>query len=168
MGLGVPELNLRLYVTHEGKPGVWFLSLDAGNSLAVWAARRFFHLPYYWARMSVRGLPTSVQYKSTRRSSPTVTFRAEYASASEPYEAQSGTLEHWLTERYCLYAQSPRGDLYRGEIHHHPWPLRSATAEIPHNELLEPHGLAVKGPPVLLHAVRQIDVVVWSLDRLER
>src|SRR5690606_562879 len=36
------ELNLRLYVERDGRPGVWFLSLDAGNPLAVWAARRWF------------------------------------------------------------------------------------------------------------------------------
>ena len=47
-----PELNVRTYVQAEGKPGVWFFSLDAANFLAVHAARRFFHLPYFRARMS--------------------------------------------------------------------------------------------------------------------
>src|ERR1700674_1035433 len=34
-----PELNMRTYVTYDGEPGVWFFSLDAGNSLAVAIAR---------------------------------------------------------------------------------------------------------------------------------
>jgi uncharacterized protein YqjF (DUF2071 family) len=46
-----PELNVRTYVTHGGKPGVYFFSLDAANLLAVWAARKFYHLPYFYADM---------------------------------------------------------------------------------------------------------------------
>ena len=158
-----PELNLRLYVERDGKPGVWFLSLDATNPLAVWAARRFFHLPYVRARMSLTGTPDRIEYASERaEGSEPVEFRAAYGPTSKPYEATVGTLEHWLTERYCLYARSPRGTLYRAEVHHHPWPLQRAEATIERNQLLEPHGLQVEGPPALLHFARRIDVVVWS------
>ena len=62
-----PELNVRLYVERDGKPGVWFLSLDAANPLAVWAARRFFHLPYYLARMSMRLADGTFHYESRRQ-----------------------------------------------------------------------------------------------------
>lgn len=158
-----PELNLRLYVERGGKPGVWFLSLDAANPVAVWAARRFFHLPYFRARMSVRGLPERTRYRSFRLSGPRgVEFVASYGPSSEPYEAAPGSLEHWLTERYCLYARSPRGQLFRAEVHHHPWPLQRAEAEIERNDLLAPHGIRVTGPPALLHFSRKLDVVVWS------
>jgi len=157
-----PELNLRLYVEAEGKPGVWFLSLDAGNPLAVWAARRFFHLPYFHARMQISGLPERAAYHAFRLSAPRgVEFAAEYAPCSEPYRAAPGTLEHWLTERYCLYATGPRGRLVRAEVHHAPWPLQRAEARIERNDLLAPHGLAVSGPPALLHFSRRLDVVVW-------
>src|ERR1700758_2464987 len=47
-----PELNVRTYVAYKDKPGVYFFSLDAANFPAVWAARTFFHLPYFYARMS--------------------------------------------------------------------------------------------------------------------
>jgi uncharacterized protein YqjF (DUF2071 family) len=158
-----PELNLRLYVEHDGKPGVWFLSLDATNPLAVWAARRFFHLPYFGADMSLDDRGDGIAYRSVRRAQPRgLTFRARYRPTSETYESRPGTLEHWLTERYCLYARSPRGRLYRAEVHHPPWPLQRAEAEIERNELLDPHGLRVSGPPALLHFARRIDVVVWS------
>lgn len=158
-----PELNLRLYVEADGKPGVWFLSLDAANPLAVWAARRFFHLPYFRARMSLSGLPGAVSYRSVRLDRPRgVEFRAEYAPTSDVYLAEAGTLEHWLTERYCLYARTPRGRLLRAEVHHRPWPLQRASAEIARNDLLAPHGLSVSGPPALLHFSRRLDVAVWS------
>ena len=158
-----PELNLRLYVEHGGKPGVWFLSLDATNPLAVWAARRFFHLPYFRADIRIENRAEHIDYRSVRRAQPRgLAFRASYRPTSPPYEAERGSLEHWLTERYCLYARSAHGRLFRAEVHHHPWPLQRAEAEIASNELLTPHGLRVSGPPALLHFSRRLDVVVWS------
>jgi uncharacterized protein YqjF (DUF2071 family) len=155
-----PELNLRLYVERDGRPGVWFLSLDAANPLAVWAARRWFHLPYFHARMDVRVSEHEVAYRSARRdrAAPLV-FRARYRPASAVYHAAPGTLEHWLTERYCLYARSGQGRMYRTDIHHLPWPLQRATAEIERNDLLESHLAAPEGP--VLHFARRLDVVVW-------
>jgi len=166
-----PELNVRLYVERNGRPGVFFLSLDATNPLAVWAARRFFHLPYHRARMSIRPAvgpavatdEVGFDYRSARLEGPRRPgFEAIYAPTSEPYEARSGTLEHWLTERYCLYARSPRGELSCTEVHHRPWPLQRARAEIVRNEMAEPFGLRLDGPPALLHFSRRLDVVVWS------
>jgi uncharacterized protein YqjF (DUF2071 family) len=158
-----PELNLRLYVELDGKPGVWFLSLDASNAVAVWAARRFFHLPYFHARMELAESSQGTDFHSTRLSKPRgIEFSAHYQQTSDPYESQPGSLEHWLTERYCLYAQSPAGQLYRAEVHHHPWSLQRAEAEIVRNDLLLPHGLELRGPPALLHFSRRLDVVVWS------
>jgi len=156
-----PELNLRLYVQRDGKPGVWFLSLDAARALAVWAALRFFHLPYQHARMSVSG-DQRISYLSERRAAP-VGFAASYGPTGPVEEARPGTLVHFLTERYCLYARAPDGGLRRLEIHHQPWPLQPASAEITRNDLLAPHGLAVSGAP-LLHFARRLDVVMWLAD----
>lgn len=163
-----PELNVRLYVERDGKPGVWFLSLDAANRLAVWAARRFFHLPYYHAAMQLTESAAGIDYHSQRlEGNSNVLFTGSYRATSTPYEAQPNTLEHWLTERYCLYAESPSGELYRAEVHHMPWPLQKAEANIEQNSLLAPHGLSISGPAALLHFARRIDVVVWSLERIE-
>lgn len=162
-----PELNARLYVELDGKPGVWFLSLDAANALAVWAARRFFHLPYYHSRMTLTESPDDIRFSSLRNASPDgIEFHARYAATSAPYESEPGTLEHWLTERYCLYAQAPDGQLLRTDVHHHPWPLQHARAEIGRNDLLPNHGISVQGPPPLLHFSRHIDVVVWPPARV--
>jgi len=120
-----PELNVRTYVNLDGKPGVWFLSLDASNALAVWAARRFFHLPYYRARMALTKDAGGFRYSSVRAGAE---FLATYSPTSEPYQAAHGSLEHWLTERYCLYASAPDGSIWRNEVHHHPWPLQTARA----------------------------------------
>ena len=158
-----PEINLRTYVTCRGKPGVWFLSLDAANPLAVWAARRFFHLPYFHARMTVKKLPNQVRYTSARRREPSgLSFRALYEPTTDPYESTPGSLEHWLTERYCLYARSPAGRVFRTEIHHGPWPLQGARVDIERNDLLLPHGLVCESTPAVLHFSRRLDVVVWT------
>lgn len=161
-----PELNVRLYVEHGGKPGVWFLSLDATNPLAVWAARRFFHLPYYRARMSLTRQRDTIRYRSERSERPAATFRASYRPTSDVYASVPGSLEHFLTERYCLYAQAPDGSLRINEVHHLPWPLQKAEAEIETNTMLAVHGLAVDGPPALLHYAHRIDVVVWGAERV--
>lgn len=160
-----PELNLRLYVEHGGKPGVWFISLDATNPLAVWAARRYFHLPYFRAAIHVEAKGEGVRYRCDRRGgSERVAFEAVYGPASEVYESKPGTLEHFLTERYCLYAKSPGGTLMRAEVHHAPWPLQSAEADITLNLIAQPQGIPLAGPPALLHFSRRLDVVVWPLE----
>ena len=160
-----PEINLRLYVAMNGRPGVWFLSLDAGNQLAVRAARRWFHLPYWHAEMKVGVRGSRVRYRSRRRRGG-ASFAASYGATSEPYQAAAGTLEHWLTERYCLYALSPGGTLYRTEVHHPPWPLCSAEAEIECNDLFADHFQPSSRPsalaPPLLHFARRVDVVAWQ------
>ena len=113
--------------------------------------------------MSLDGQPDSVRYASVRSEGEArVEFHASYGPTSAPYEAGLGTLEHWLTERYCLYARAANGTLYRTEVHHHPWPLQRAEVEITQNDLLAPHGLSVYGPPPVLHFARRLDVVVWS------
>jgi uncharacterized protein len=158
-----PELNLRLYVERDGKPGVWFLSLDAANAVAVQAARRLFHLPYHRARMRADVSGHTVTYSSRRVGGVApVVFEARYGPASIPYASTPGSLEHWLTERYCLYAETPDGTIPRTDIHHPPWPLQRAWAEIGRNTLADPFGLRLDGPPALLHFSRRLDVVVWS------
>ena len=100
-----------------------------------------------------------------RSSRPGAELGTSYRPTSEPYLSRAGTLEHWLTERYCPYAKAPDGSVWRNDVHHHPWPLQSASAEIEHNALLQTHGISVQGPPALLHFARRLDVVVWNAER---
>ncbi|HTV18582.1 MAG TPA: DUF2071 domain-containing protein [Polyangiaceae bacterium] len=158
-----PELNVRLYVERDGKPGVWFLSLDAANPVAVWAARRFFHLPYFLAGMSLVEHAGAIRYRSRREGAE---FQATYRPTSDVYRSAPGSLEHWLTERYCLYAVKPDGSLWRNDVHHAPWPLQSVDVAIRSNGMLGVHGLNVDGPPPLTHFARRVDVVVWDAERV--
>lgn len=163
-----PELNVRTYVIAEGKPGVWFFSLDAANPIAVRGARQFFHLPYYNARMLSEQSEEQVYYTSTRthRDAPLATFRGQYRPCGPIYRAQPGRIEHWLTERYCLYAADRCGQIWRSDIHHAPWPLQPADAEIVVNTMT--HQLDLTLPPTdpLLYFARRLDVVAWTLQRV--
>jgi uncharacterized protein YqjF (DUF2071 family) len=85
-----------------------------------------------------------------------------YAPLGEAYLAQAGSLEHWLTERYCLYARSREGALFRCEVQHAPWPLQRAQASLRHCTLFAPHGVQLPGEPPLLHFSRGVDVVMWN------
>lgn len=162
-----PELNLRLYVRHGETPGVWFLSLDAANPMAVWAARRWFHLPYFLARMSHSVAGGWHTYQSHRQESGGGTgFSGRYRPIQRLETSQPGSLAYFLTERYCLYAQSPRGALFRADVHHVPWPLHEAEAEISLNELGDPYGIPLAGPPEVVHFAPRIDTVVWGLRRV--
>ena len=158
-----PELNVRTYVERGGRPGVWFLSLDATNPLAVWAARTFFHLPYVHASITLGAEGDRIDYRSERRDAR---FLGSYRPVSDVFRSAPGSLEHWLTERYCLFARDRNGRLWRNDVHHAPWPLQKAEAEIRVNTMLAPHHLEVPGPPPLLHFARRIDVVVWSGERV--
>lgn len=164
------ELNLRTYVRHQrtGTPGVYFFSLDAANPAAVIAARAWFHLPYYWARMRAEERAGGwVHYRSQRLlSGRSVGFRATYRGIGPQYAQRSarGTIEYFLTERYCLFTRHPSGVLMQGNIHHAPWPLEAAEAEIEQNELPAAHGLRLPDIPPVLHFARTQAVVVWRLQ----
>src|SRR5690606_31714844 len=157
-----PELNVRTYVSVDERPGVYFFSLDAGSRLAVWGARNFFRLPYHHADMEVRREGEWVRYRSRRlasRREAGAGFRARYRPAGETFTAAHGTLEHFLTERYCLYAVLHGGRVLRVDIDHAPWPLQPAEAEIEANTMTEASGIALPDRPPLLHFSRRLDVV---------
>ena len=157
-----PELNARTYVRVGEKPGVYFFSLDAASRLAVWGARTFFHLPYFFSRMSVFHEGESVVYQSQRGAAE---FQARYCPAGTTFEAQGNTLEHFLTERYCLYTVN-QNSVLRCDIHHAQWQLQRAEAEFTKNAVAQADGLELPlSPPHLLFSRRQ-DVIIWSLRKL--
>jgi uncharacterized protein len=168
-----PELNVRTYVTAEGKPGVaegkpgvWFFSLDAGNPMAVRGARYLFHLPYYDASMASERCDGVMRYTSmrTHRGAPHAEFVARYRPTGPVYRSAVGSIEYWLTERYCLYAANRRGEIWRGDIHHARWPLQPAEAEVERNTMADQLRLILpKGEP-LLHFAKRLDVVGWTLE----
>jgi uncharacterized protein len=158
-----PELNVRTYVTFGGKAGVYFFSLDAANLPAVWAARIFFQLPYFHAVMKSEEREGVIRYDS-RRHQASAELRAHYAPTAEVQLRKRGSLEHWLTERYCLYTTHHK-QVYRAEIHHLPWPLQDAVAEFEINTVAAAAGITLPQVEPLLSFARRLEVLIWPLQR---
>jgi uncharacterized protein YqjF (DUF2071 family) len=158
-----PELNVRTYVSVLDRPGVYFFSLDAGSSLAVRTARALLNLPYFTATMRVSSNGDTIAYESRRHGGR---YRAEFTATYEPtgdaVAPSPGTLEYFLTERYCLYNRNHRNIPYRLEIHHLPWPLQPAEARLAGNELAAANSLSLPSSPPLLHFSKRQDVVAWA------
>ena len=162
------EINVRTYVRFGGRPGIYFFSLDAGSSAAVAAARWSYRLPYFRARMSMWREGPWLRFASERtgpeQDVPSAVFGARYRGVGSPAPPAQGSLEHWLTERYCLYTLDARQQVLRGEIHHPPWPLQAAEADLDIDDMTAQIGVELEGQPMLHFAGRQ-DVVFWTLER---
>jgi len=167
-----PELNLRTYVVAEGKPGVWFLTLDATSRFTIGVARRFFHLPYRNARITCRPTPDGwIDFRSRRcdRHFPPAEFTAQYRplprrNGVSVAEFELEPLTNWLTARFCLYSADDRGRLFRGEIDHAIWSLEPAEAIIEANTLARSLGIALPDCEPLLHFSRRIEAVAWTVE----
>jgi uncharacterized protein YqjF (DUF2071 family) len=159
------ETNVRTYVTVDGRPGIWFLSLDAASRLAVFAARRAYRLPYFHAEMTIARERETVRYTSRRRSADgePAELAIAYRATGPRFTAAPGTLDHFLTERYCLYTLDREGRLLRAQIHHPPWPLQPAAAEIARITMARPYGIGLDEAP-LLHLAGRQDVLIWPLE----
>jgi uncharacterized protein len=158
---GFPELNVRTYVDLEGKPGIYFFSLDAGRRAAVIAARRTYRLPYFHARMRSERVEAGVDYESERidSSGPAASFRGWY----RPTGARTDDpLARWLAERYRAYVVDDHGRPMHVDIHHPPWPLQTAEGELDAQGMATPLGVELRGEPLLHFSGRQ-DTLIWPL-----
>lgn len=157
------ELNVRTYVTLDGRPGVWFFSLDCASTLAVIGARIGIYLPYYRASMKMGRAGEETTFHSERWSmaGPPAAFAATYRPIGEPFQAAPATLEHFLTERYHLYSSAGKR-IWRGDIMHQRWTLHAANARIERNSMLAAAALRQLGhEATLLHFSAFQDVRFW-------
>ncbi|WP_350461845.1 DUF2071 domain-containing protein [Solibacillus sp.] len=158
-----PELNVRTYVTLDGKPGVYFFSLDAANWLAVKGAKTLYYLPYWHAEMKIKNSGTSIEFESKRLQDHEIKFACSYKPISEPFLSTKGSFEEWMVERYCFYTLNSSGVPLRCDILHEPWRLQKAQAEIKHNTILSKQGIAVETDLPIVHFAKMIEVRAWPL-----
>lgn len=164
-----PELNVRTYVRVADTPGVYFFSLDAGNPVAAGAARTLAYLPYYTAEMTIEKRDGWICYNSRRTSSGATLaeFAARYRPVGELQPPADGTLEYFLTERYCLFTVDKDFHALQLDIHHPPWPLQGAEAEITVNTMADACGIRLPAVKPLLHFARRQDMVAWMPQRVD-
>ena len=160
------ELNVRTYVHLDGVPGVLFFSLDANSSIAVMTARTLFNLPYFNAEIKLDQQGQTIIYTSRRTETRTPAAQLDVTwKIGEPLpESAPGTLEFFLTERFCLYTARDN-NLYRARIHHPHWPLRRAELSSFNSTMIESHGLPTpQGDPVL-HYAEALSVDIWLPEK---
>jgi uncharacterized protein YqjF (DUF2071 family) len=136
-----PETNVRTYCHFEGRdPGVWFFSLDAANPVACAYARLRYRLNYREATMSVDKSGDIIRYVSKRWRRPLGSNRVDCELGPELGPATPGTLEFFLIERYLLYSYK-KGQLFKGQVFHPPYELRSVESFAASSGLIEANGL---------------------------
>jgi hypothetical protein len=156
------ETNVRTYVRHRGRPGIYFFSLEATSPSAVFVARNVLRLPYRRADglLQVDGDRRRYVIRRRERRFPPARLAATYRPLGPSQPAASGSLEHFLTERYRLFVEPARGLVLGTEIHHPSWRIAPAAAELEHDGLLPPE-LGVTGAPPLLHVADTQHVHAW-------
>ena len=162
------ELNVRSYVHDDaGRPGVWFYSLDANQWLAVKIARTFFKLPYHRATMCATVESDAVNY-TCRRGTRSDTAEYRWQLSGEPFEAEPGSLDSFLAERYLLFAwNEKRRRLSSGRVVHTPYPLRQATVETHSTLPIAWDGLSEPTtPPEHVVGSDGVDVAVYPLTHV--
>ena len=146
-----------------------FFSLDAGNLSAVWGARIFYRLPYWKAAHEGERAraPTRSSTRSKREHGPKpAVFRGSYRPTSAAFHAVPGSIQHFLSERYCLYACN-RKRLYRGG---HPSSAVVVAGRqlrrLEENTMASVAGIALPSQPSLTYFSRELKVLVWAPERL--
>ncbi|MBS4188956.1 DUF2071 domain-containing protein [Bacillus sp. FJAT-49705] len=162
-----PEINVRTYVQYNGKPGVYFLSLDVSDWASYTLAKRWFHLPYHSANISIKQKDLSFHFESIRKKSKIypILCKGTFSPLPEVYFPKEGTLDHWLTERYCLFSTNNKGRIFCGEIHHRPWPLQKANSEIYKNNLFSPFKIDLSGVQPISHFSKGVDSLIWNIRK---
>jgi uncharacterized protein YqjF (DUF2071 family) len=145
------ETNVRTYVVGpDGRPGVYFFSLDAERAAVTAVGRTVWGVPYRWSQLSMRVEGDEWRYDCDRRTpggqGPSSRLRLR---VGRPYDADElGAFDHWLTARWRLYGLV-RGRLRSAAVDHEPWPLRRAEIRELDDTLVAAAGLAQPlGDPV--------------------
>ncbi|MFL5733995.1 MAG: YqjF family protein [Chloroflexia bacterium] len=162
------ELNVRTYVVGDGKPGVFFLSMEADNRWAIALARSLYYLPYLYSRISfnMKGDTVYFRHRRMEREAREAEFVAAYSPTSETFTTDPGTLEYWLTERYCCFGVNESNAICRADIYHLPWRLQKAQADIRVNTAALSHGIELPAKEPLLHYSRYVKAFIWPIKWL--
>jgi uncharacterized protein YqjF (DUF2071 family) len=158
------ECNVRTYVTCGGEPGVYFFSLDAASHSAVWGARRFWHLPYHYARIDLRREGDVVHYSVDRSRQTDATLRCVWRIGAPRPRSLPGSLDHFLTERYMIWTVDGDGRPRFGRVRHEPWMLRDAEMIELNDNLVRAAGISVPDEPPVVSCANHLEVLAWPLE----
>jgi uncharacterized protein YqjF (DUF2071 family) len=155
------EINVRTYVTAENKPGVYFLNIEASKYLSAHIARLLSGLPYEQSLIDRKFTHVGFGYSSVNKRKGFELLTS--FDVCEPIEAKTA-LDHWLTERYCLYLDA-KGTLYRYDIHHRPWELKRADVYSLRIDY-KIGNIFLNSQPDLAHYSEGVQVIAWKRQKV--
>ena len=151
------EINLRTYVTKNGKPGVYFLSIEAGKLFSALLAKSLSGLPY--EKSNINRTENSYQANHLKRN---FTLLADFhAGMSVKHKTE---LDLFLTERYCLYLEE-NNQLFRYEIQHLPWKINQLELDFLNIDY-QINDLVIDSRPDLVHYSEGVQVVAWEKEKI--
>lgn len=152
------EINVRTYIENDGKKGVYFLSIEAGNALSAFIAKTLSGLPYEKSNTNRR----NNIYESTN---PKRGFHLHANYALHESIESKNELDKWLTERYCLYLDQGK-KRFRFEIHHKEWDLKKATLNSLQTKY-EIGGIQLNNAaPDFIHYSDGVQVIAWDREEI--
>ena len=151
------EINLRTYVTKNEKPGVYFLSIEAGKLFSAILAKSLSGLPY--EKSKINRTENSYQANHQKRN---FSLLADFHVGMEMKHKTE--LDLFLTERYCLYLEE-NNQLFRYEIQHLPWKINQLELEFLTIDY-QLQELNIDSRPDLVHYSEGVQVVAWEKDRI--
>lgn len=155
-----PQLDFRTYVSHDGEPGVYFLTCDTGQQLNTLVGSRTFGLPFTHASMEFTRRIDQFVVRSRRKDDPQARFDVRYGPAGTVGPVESGLVPEFLIERYRYYTPATgetvetgaTGELVAGNVEREPWQVAPAEAAIRTNTLFEAAGFEEPlGEPLVQH-----------------
>jgi uncharacterized protein YqjF (DUF2071 family) len=162
------ELNCRTYVRFAGRPAIYFLSIHAGNRLAVSMARRLTPLPYAFARMSYDRHQEDWRFVSHRPGdrSGQLLFRSHFSPLAGRREVKADSLDAWLLERYFAYVADEDHRLYRMAVGHPPWQVQDVILRSAATDLGQAWGFNLGRIPDRQHFAEGVDALVWPFEEV--
>ncbi len=158
------EVDLLVPVVHQGRRGVFFLAIEGAQRIASALTRWTVGLPYLYAGTEARQVRDGWRVTSGPRWSADAAaaqFDATYRPTG-PVEHDPSSPASWLADQYTMFVVDRHGRLCRGDEIHGMWPLRCAEVDLRINTLPEASGVAVHGPPALVHYSEGRDIVTWA------
>lgn len=145
------EVNLRTYVTRNGKPGVYFLSIEAEKWLPTVLARYTSGLPYKHSPIIQTNTSYSVQGKRCE-------IGIEFLKKGRIETPTPKEL--WLTERYSLYRGKNKFETAM-DVHHKPWELFQVEFQKLNLHYAAFGDLVDFGKPNVSHYSPGVQVLAW-------
>lgn len=153
------EINIRVYVIYNGKPSVYFLSMEGSKKLSCKILKTVSKFPYRYSKMKRNDF--SYESKNYEYND---SFFTEY-SLEDSLIIKDET-DIWLTERYAVF-QDYRNNIIEYDVHHLEWPTQQI--DVKELEIKYPRfSHLINNNPDRIHYSKGVQVLTWNKKRHQK